>query len=153
MRLIDNEINYKIIPPQLGLQRNALRIEVIPPMIRCMLQPKTWQAVIIRDTRPFHVEQSWCDFDYCVRDKCEDCPIRKAYRERTKYQNTVIRRDPINPEVWHFMSRQKRGFGEYSYWYKGLPLLVGGWSVHLADAERDEHGTYYPALAVDPESF
>lgn len=66
---------HLIQPPTLNKQRNALRIEFIPPEPRCNLQPKTEHAVWVLNNRPFHIEQFWSQFGYCVRKSCEFCPV------------------------------------------------------------------------------
>lgn len=140
--------NYKIQPPQLDRQRNALRVEVIPPMMRCWLRPSTDAAAIIREIRPFSVPMSWSWFDYCIRDECVSCPVFKQAQERVKpfSDDGCVRPDR---EGWWFMNRTEQGWGSYGYYYKDLPTLLSRWNIALLEPKRDEDGLYYPIAILE----
>jgi hypothetical protein len=67
----------RIEPPNLlGLQRNALRVEIITPMNRCRLRPRDERAQWIADNRPFHLREFWTMFGYCSgKNGCATCKV------------------------------------------------------------------------------
>lgn len=81
-RLEVSEKAHQIEPPVMQPQRNALRVEIIPPMARCNLRPQTDTARFVLRERPYHIWDFWGHFGYCVRESCEYCPI--AHREPPK---------------------------------------------------------------------
>jgi hypothetical protein len=138
---------YIITPEQLGLQRNALRIEVIPPMPRCVLRPKSDFSVIVRNR--FHwrtdlLARVWSDFDYCVSDNCQRCPIFRKRAERARpFQDGVVRIDPTRGDYW-MMNRKEQGWSSFGYPYKSLADIVTKWAVDIdANRKSDEHGMYH----------
>lgn len=141
---------YMITPEQLGLQRNALRIEVIPPMPRCVLRPKNDFAVIVRNRFHWRVDllaRVWSDFDYCVSDTCKQCPIFKKHRDRrSPFMSGVVRLDPSRGDYW-MMNRKEQGWSSFGYPYKSFADIVTKWAVDIAATRKsDEHGMYWEFL-------
>jgi hypothetical protein len=67
---------YLIVPPESkNVGVNALRIEPISPIQRCMLKPHNEQARWLVENRPHHVELSWSFFGYCTGHACASCPV------------------------------------------------------------------------------
>jgi hypothetical protein len=139
---------YRIEPESNRGQSNALRIESISPAPRCVLRPKTWQAVLIRDTRPALVYTDWCHFDYCISGQCTNCRIYQSYSERSRLNeaDACVRRADDN--TWCLMNHRRKGWASYCYWYPSLPELVSLWAIQIMSAKRDEHGVYYPVASV-----
>ena len=46
---MDRECNYRLLPHQLPLQKNAFRVEIFPPAPRCALKPKRDNAGRLHD--------------------------------------------------------------------------------------------------------
>lgn len=74
---------YKLIPPTLDHQRNALRIEFIAPVVRCTLKPANDTARRMYGERGALLRDWWGYFGYCTpcgSNSCATCPVaqRKA---------------------------------------------------------------------------
>lgn len=140
---------YLINPPQLDRQKNALRVEVIPPMSRCALRPKDDNAVILRRRLRWRTDQLariWDDFDYCTGSNCEDCPIYKQHHQERRCNppaKAVIRRDPIHRHVWWFLPDAESGWNRFGYAYRSLHALLEAWQIDLGELKRDETGAYW----------
>jgi hypothetical protein len=144
---------YVIIPEPLGLQRNALRVEVIPPMPRCALRPKSDLAVIVRNRFRWRTDllaRVWSDFDHCVYDACKQCSIFKQHRDRVSpFTSGIVRLDITRGDYW-IMNRKEKGWSSYGYPFKSLVDIVNKWAVDIdATRKSDEHGLYWEFLLMD----
>lgn len=150
---------YLIIPgTAMSLQRNALRIEFIPPMSRCALRPKDDAAVMRRSAWNWRTDQLsrvWTDFDYCVQDgngkkvDCDTCPFFKKHNTRVEplsAKHGCLRHD--NRGDWHFMNHREKGWSSFSYWYPTLVELVSRWAIDIGEKKTDAHGVYW-TYAID----
>lgn len=147
---------FEIIPEQLGHQRNALRIEVIPPQSRCALQPMTDMAVFTRarfNWRTDQLARIWGHFDYCNHHAggCTSCPFYRQHQERAKAPaNAVVTQDPNNNLVWWILPGGKDRWSRFGYFYKGservsaLAYIVRRWAIDInPKRQTDESGNFY----------
>lgn len=147
---------FKIIPEQLGHQRNALRIEIIPPQERCALRPMTDAAVMTRarfNWRTDQLARIWSNFDYCNHHAggCATCPFYRQHQERTTAPaGVVVAQDPAHKESWWLVPGGKNRWSKFGYWYRAtertsaLAHIVRRWAIDIdPNRQSDEAGLYY----------
>ena len=149
-----NNQEYLITPnAELSLQRNALRVEIIPPEPRCMLCPKTDFAALTRARFSWRTDQLsrlWDDFDYCTGGgtPCKLCPVFAKHQGRTKPPlGTVIRPDPAFKSTHWLLPNREKGWNAFGYWYKGISPILSGWAIDIIpQRKQDEFGTYFEVV-------
>lgn len=68
--------DYRVEPAPLDPQRNALRIEFIPPSTRCALKPLTEGAQKIAVGHPIMTQRYWSSYGTCTEaEGCGVCRI------------------------------------------------------------------------------
>lgn len=141
---------YVILQPELSLQRNALRIEFIPPQARCALKPKNDAAVMLRSRwnwRTDQLERASDQFEDCTNAcNCSTCPFARDETRRLEHRapaNIVIRKDPIRPEAWWLLPNAESGWDGYGYCYPSLRRLLNGWGIEIDEHRADKWGEYW----------
>lgn len=62
---LEGQYDYHVSPPALDRQKNALRIEIIPPSTRCALKPLTVGAARVAVGHPVMTERYWSLYGVC----------------------------------------------------------------------------------------
>jgi hypothetical protein len=134
-----------------GKGHNRLAILAVSPCTRCRLKPLTWQAAYeatCPNRHPSSWRLSWNSFGLCDHNSCETCPLAKAFEGNEKnrlYGPGIVRIDDQGrPNLMH---KQRRGWGEYSIWYKDWATLLAKWEICVVGKGADEHGEF---IKVEP---
>lgn len=130
-----------------GQGRNRLRLEIIQPIDRCALQPRSYAAVWTVQNRPFHLSFAWSDFGYCRAADCANCSVVPT--RRNTVGNAAVIREAVDGTVW-LLNRADNGWGEFGFPHRSWGELLRRWAVRVGKQRQDSYGVYYEALDIQP---